>query len=92
MTVITRRWNEVPQSLGVLCAQFADRVLPSVGDVSTAKPFVGLESNSVEILVNDQLDALFSVYLFHASTRFEEQVLIIRRIKLCQYIIWYNTL
>jgi hypothetical protein len=44
------------------------------------------------ILVNDQLDALFSMYLFHASTCFEQQVLIIRRIKLCQYIIWYNTL
>jgi hypothetical protein len=32
-----------------------------------------------------------SMYLFHASTCFEQQVLIIRRIKLCQYIIWYNT-
>jgi hypothetical protein len=32
------------------------------------------------------------MHLFHASTRFEQQVLIIRRIKLCQYIIWYNTL
>jgi hypothetical protein len=39
-----------------------------------------------QILVNDQLDALFSMYLFHASTCFEQQVLIIRRIKLCQYI------
>jgi hypothetical protein len=44
------------------------------------------------ILVNDQLDALFSMYLFHASTCFEQQVLIIRRIKLCRYIIWCNTL
>ena len=44
------------------------------------------------ILVNDQLDALFSMYLFHASACFEQQVLIIRRIKLRQYIIWYNTL
>jgi hypothetical protein len=35
-------------------------------------------------LVNDQLDALFSMYLFHASTCFEQQVLIIRRIKVCQ--------
>ena len=43
------------------------------------------------ILVNDQLDALFSKYLFHACTCFE-QVIIIRRIKLCQYIFWYNTL
>jgi hypothetical protein len=34
----------------------------------------------------------FSMYLFHASTCFEQQVIIIRRIKLCQYIIWYNTL
>jgi hypothetical protein len=31
------------------------------------------------------------MYLFHASTCFEQQVLIIRRTKLCQYI-WYNTL
>jgi hypothetical protein len=44
------------------------------------------------ILVNDQLDALFSTYLFHISACFEQQVLIIRRIKLCQYIVWYNTL
>jgi hypothetical protein len=44
------------------------------------------------ILFNDQLDSLFSMYLFHASTCFEQQVPIIRRIKLCQYITWYNTL
>jgi hypothetical protein len=43
------------------------------------------------ILVYDQRDALFSMYLFHASTCYEQQVLIIRRIKLCQYIIWFNT-
>jgi hypothetical protein len=41
-------------------------------------------------LVNDQLDALFSMHLFRASTCFEQQVLIIRRIKSCQYIIWYK--
>jgi hypothetical protein len=46
----------------------------------------------VLILVNDQLDALFSMYLLHASTCFEQQVLIIRRIKFYQYIIWYNTI
>jgi hypothetical protein len=34
----------------------------------------------------------FLMYLFHASTCFEQQVLIIRRAKLYQYIIWYNTL
>jgi hypothetical protein len=34
----------------------------------------------------------FSMYLFHASTCFEQQVLIIRRTNLCQYIIWCNTL
>jgi hypothetical protein len=34
------------------------------------------------ILVNDQLDALFSMYIFHASTCYEQKVLIIRRIKL----------
>jgi hypothetical protein len=33
----------------------------------------------------------FSMCLFHASTCFEQQVLIIRRANLCQYIIWYNT-
>jgi hypothetical protein len=32
------------------------------------------------------------MYLFHASTCFEQQVLIIRTTNLCQYIIWYNTL
>jgi hypothetical protein len=32
------------------------------------------------------------MYLFHASTCFEQQVLIIRRTNLYQYIIWYNTL
>jgi hypothetical protein len=36
----------------------------------------------VLILVNDQLDALFSMCLFHASTYFEQQMFIIRRIKL----------
>ena len=40
-----------------------------------------------QILVNDQLDTLFSMYLFHASTYFEQQMLINRRIKLCQYIV-----
>ena len=44
------------------------------------------------ILVNDQLDALFSMDLFHASTCLEQQVSIIRRNKLFQYIIWYNIL
>jgi hypothetical protein len=34
----------------------------------------------------------FSMYLFHAPTCFEQQVFIIRRTNLCQYIIWYNTL
>jgi hypothetical protein len=34
----------------------------------------------------------FSMYLFHACTCFEQQVLIIRRANLYQYIIWYNTL
>jgi hypothetical protein len=32
------------------------------------------------------------MHLFHASTCFEQQVLIIRRTNLYQYIIWYNTL
>jgi hypothetical protein len=32
------------------------------------------------------------MYLFHACTCIEQQVLIIRRNNLCQYIIWYNTL
>jgi hypothetical protein len=34
----------------------------------------------------------FLMYLFPASTCFEQQVLIIRRAKLYYYIIWYNTL
>ena len=54
MTVITsggRHWNEEPQSLGVLCALFAGRVIPSVGDsVLAAKSFVVFGSNSVEFL------------------------------------------
>jgi hypothetical protein len=33
-------------------------------------------------LVNDQLDALFLMYLFHACMCFEQRVLIIRRAKL----------
>jgi hypothetical protein len=33
----------------------------------------------------------FSMYLFHASTCFEQQVLIIRRAYLYQSIVWYNT-
>jgi hypothetical protein len=34
----------------------------------------------------------FLMYLFHASTCFEQQMLIIRRAKFYYYIIWYNTL
>jgi hypothetical protein len=34
----------------------------------------------------------FLMYLFHASTCFEQQVFITRRTNLYQYIIWYNTL
>jgi hypothetical protein len=42
------------------------------------------------ILVINQLDALFSRYLlFHLSTCFEHLVLIIRRVKLYYYSIWY---
>jgi hypothetical protein len=44
------------------------------------------------ILVNDQLDALFFSVLFYACTCLEQQVLIIRRTNVYQYIIWYNTL
>jgi hypothetical protein len=57
-----------------------------------AKFYILLTVHLDVILVNDQTDALFSMYLFHAPTCFEQQVLIIRRIKLCQYINWYNTL
>ena len=47
------------------------------------------------MLVNNQLDALFSkgiYFYFYASTCFEQQVLIIRRFSLYQYTIWYNIL
>src|SRR5215813_5864615 len=46
------------------------------------------------ILINNQLDALFSnVFIyFNASTCFEQQVLIIRRANLYKYTVWYNTL
>jgi hypothetical protein len=33
----------------------------------------------------------FLMYLFHASTYFEQQVLVIRKATLYYYIIWYNT-
>jgi len=47
------------------------------------------------ILVNNQLDALFSMYLFiyftslHVSSN---PVIIIRRVEMYQYIIWYMSL
>jgi hypothetical protein len=44
------------------------------------------------ILVNDQLDALFLNVFISRLYMFRTQVLIIRRAKLCLYIIWYNTL
>ena len=41
-------------------------------------------------LVKNQLDELYSMYLlFHLSTCFEHLVLIIRRVKLYYYNIWY---
>jgi hypothetical protein len=47
------------------------------------------------ILVNNQLDALFSMYLFLYFTPLHVTsipVLIIRRIELYQYIVWYMSL
>jgi hypothetical protein len=46
----------------------------------------------LEFWLMTNLTHSFSMYLFHASTCFEQQVLIIRRTNLYQYIIWYNTL
>jgi hypothetical protein len=77
------------ESLGVLLLPL--RFLPDASN-PTVVFYILLTVHLNVILVNDQLDVLFSVYLFHASTCFEQQVLIIRRIKLCQYIIWYNIL
>ena len=49
-------------------------------------------SGEEKILVNNQLDALFSMYLlFQLSTCFKHLVLIIRRVKLYQYSIWYTS-
>ena len=48
---------------------------------------------SVFILVINQIDAqdfCFTIRLFHASTRFEHHVLIIRRSKIVLYSIWYH--
>jgi hypothetical protein len=44
------------------------------------------------ILVNNQLDALFSMYLFHFSTCFEQTSAHHQEDQLYQYIIWYITL
>ena len=47
------------------------------------------------MLVNNQLDALFSkciYFYFYTSTCFEQQLLIIRRFSRYQYTIWYNIL
>jgi hypothetical protein len=44
--------------------------------------YISLNLHLDVILDNDQLDALFLMYLFHATTCFEQQVLIIRRAKL----------
>ena len=76
-------WNR-RRTIGRYAQMFYNKVLSSF--------YVLLTVHLDVILVNDQLDALFSIYLFHAPTSFEQQVLIIRRIKLCHYIIWYNTL
>jgi hypothetical protein len=53
-----RCWNEESELLGVLCTCFADRVLPSAGDVSVAKRFDGLGSNLVEFCCRGWLDRL----------------------------------
>jgi hypothetical protein len=50
------------------------------------------EKEEEEFRLMTNLTHSFSMYLFHAFTCFEQQVLIIRRTNLCQYIIWYNTL
>jgi len=44
------------------------------------------------ILVKNQLDALFSMYLFHSLRASSNPDLIIKRIELYQYIIWYVSL
>jgi hypothetical protein len=60
-----------------------------------AKFYISLTLHLGIIIVNNQLDALFSVYLFisffslHISSN---PVLIIRRIELYHYIIWYISL
>jgi hypothetical protein len=44
------------------------------------------------ILVNNQLDAVFSVFLFHFSTCFKQPIAHRQEKELYQYIIWYISL
>jgi hypothetical protein len=46
------------------------------------KRLILLKEKCMLIVVNDNLMHSFLMYLFHASTRFEQQVLIIRRANL----------
>jgi hypothetical protein len=52
--------------------------------------YISLTVHFSIILVKNQLDTLYSMcLLFHLSTCFEHLVLIVRRVKLYQYSIWY---
>ena len=56
------------------------------------KLYVSLTVHLGVILVNNQLYAFFSIIYFTSLHVSSNPVLIIRRIKLCQYIIWYISL
>jgi hypothetical protein len=76
-----------------MCQELREsKVIKQVQQTHEEEYYILLTVHLDVVLVNDQLDALFSMYLFHASTCSEQQVPIIRRITLCQYIIWYSTL
>jgi hypothetical protein len=52
-----------------------------------------LEKIVITIIVNNQLDFNFNVFIYFTSLHISSNsVLIIRRIELCQYIIWYISL
>jgi hypothetical protein len=89
-SVITCSLHLVQQKDAHMC----DDASPSVRTSIHLSCSTGLRSVT-DITTNwlmTNLTHSFSVYLFHAYTCFEQQVLIIRRTKFCQYIIWYNTL
>jgi len=69
--------------------------MENIREIYAMSFYISLTVHLGIILVNNHLDALFSIYLFiyftsqHVSSN---PALIIRRIKLYQYVIWYISL